>query len=215
MYRLAEQQNRGAAGASGASSGPQLPERIYVYVTAWTPEVDDLERMLRDNGATDISVIKDGEVSIVESQAPPTLLPDITRHRAFLNVVTDGIYPNVEQSLGHALTMYAGGVFTATETARRLMHDLYFPEYPENIIVKVELDATESYAPVRDFLAARNAFPHDIEPGASWFYAGVPVAIMDDLHSYKGVVYIDRLPLHEYRFNNEVEPLSAAPAPVR
>ena len=196
VYRLAEQQNRGAAGASGASSGPQLPERIYVYVTAWTPEVDDLERMLRDNGATDISVIKDGEVSIVESQAPPTLLPDITRHRAFLDVFTYGIYPNMEQSLNDALTMYAGGVFTAAEIARKVMRDLYFTEYPENIIVKVELDDPESYASVRDFLAARNAFPHDIKSGESWFYAGVPVAIMDDLYSHEGVVYIDRYPLY-------------------
>ena len=207
VYRLAEQQNRGAAGASGSSSGPQLPERIYVYVTAWTPEVDDLERMLRDNGATDISVIKDGEVSIVESQAPPVLLPDITRHRAFLDVVADGIYPNMEQSLSHSLTMYAGGVFDAAETARKVLGDWYFTEYPENIIVKVELDSPESYASVRDFLADRNAFPHDIEPGASWFYAGVPVAVMDDLYSYAGVVYIDSIPLEK---SGEVEPSSSA-----
>ena len=207
VYRLAEQQNRGAAGAGGASGGPQLPERLYVHVTAWTPEVDDLERMLRDHGATDISVINDGEVSIVESQVPPTLLPDITRHRAFLHLFTYGIYPNMEQSLNDALTMYAGGVFNAAETARSVLGDMYFTDYPENIIVKVELDAPESYASVRDFLAARNAFPHDIEPGESWFYAGVPVVIMDDLYSYEGVVYIDSIPRSK---SGEVEPSSSA-----
>lgn len=201
VYRLAERQNRGERGS------PQLPERLYVHVTAWTPEVDDLERMLRDNGAIDISVINDGEVSIVESQAPPTLLPDITRHRAFLHLFTYGIYPNMEQSLNDALTMYAGGVFNAAETARSVLGDMYFTEYPENIIVKVELDAPESYASVRDFLAARNAFPHDIELGESWFYAGVPVAIMDDLYSYDGVVYIDSIPRSK---SGEVEPSSSA-----
>ena len=212
VYRLAEQeQNRGASGASGASSGPQLPDRIYVHITAWTGAVDDLERMLRDNGATDISVIKDGKVSIVESQAPPGLLPEITRHLAFLHAFTSGIYPNMEQSLNDALTMYAGGIFTEAETARHIMDDLYFPEYPENIIVKVELEAPESYASVRDFLASEGAFPHDIEPGASWFYAGVPVSIMDDLYSYQGVVYIDNHP--RYGLLNVIEPTSAIPSP--
>lgn len=74
--------------------------------------------MLRDNGAADISVIKDGEVSIVESQAPPTLLPDITRHRAFLHTFTAGIYPNMEPGLNDALTMYAGGLgITSSQSA--------------------------------------------------------------------------------------------------
>ena len=210
VYRLAERQNQGAAGASGSSSGPQLPERIYVHITAWTEAVDDLERMLRDNGATDISVIKDGKVSIVESQAPPGLLPEITRHLAFLHAFTSGIYPNMEQSLNDALTMYAGGIFTEAETARHIMDDLYFPEYPENIIVKVELEAPESYASVRDFLTSEGAFPHDIKPGASWFYAGVPVSIVDDLYSYQGVIYIDHYP--RYRLNI-IEPTSAIPSP--
>ena len=207
VYRLAEQQNRGAAGAGGASSGPQLPERIYVHVTAWTSEVDDLEQLLRDNGATDISVSKDVDVSIVEFQTPPTLLPSITRHRAFVHAFTEGIYPNMEQGLDDALTMYAGGVFTAAETARMVLGDMYFTEYPENIIVKIELDSPESYATVRDFLSTRNAFPHDIELGASWFYAGVPVALMDDLYSHAGVVYIDSIPLEK---SGGVEPSSSA-----
>lgn len=214
VYRLAEQeQNRGASGAggaSGASSGPQLPDRIYVHITAWTEAVDDLERMLRDNGATDISVIKDGKVSIVESQAPPGLLPEITRHLAFLHAFTSGIYPNMERGINDALTMYAGGIFTEAETARRIMGNLYFPEYPKNIIVKVELDAPESYASVRDFLASEGAFPHDIEPGASWFYAGVPVSIMDDLYSYQGVIYIDNHPRYGL---NVIEPTSTIPSP--
>ena len=212
VYRLAERQNRGAAGASGSSSGPQLPERIYVHITAWTRSMADLEGMLRDNGATDISVSKDVNVSIVESQAPPTLLPDIIRHPAFVDVFTYGIYPNMEQGLNDALTMYAGGVFTASETARMVLGDMYFPEYPENIIVKIELDTPESYASVRDFLASEGAFPHDIEPGASWFYAGVPVPIMDELYSHKGVVYIDEHPL-SLRRTEEVEPSSSAPVP--
>ena len=212
VYRLAERQNRGAAGASGYSSGPQLPERIYVHITAWTRSVGDLEGMLHDNGATDISVSKDVNVSIVESQAPPTLLPDIIRHPAFVDVFTYGIYPNMEQGLNDALTMYAGGVFTASETARMVLGDMYFPEYPENIIVKIELDTPTSYASVRDFLADRNAFPHDIEPGVSWFYAGVPVPIMDELYSYQGVVYIDEHPL-SLRHTELVEPSASAPVP--
>ena len=75
-------------------------------------------------------------------------------------------------------------MFTAAKTARDIMGNQYFPEYPGNIIVKIELNAPESYAPVRDFLAANDAFPHDIKPIASWFYAGAPVATMDELHSY-------------------------------
>ena len=211
VYRLAEQhQNQGASGASGTSALPQLPERIYIHVTAWTGAVDDLEQMLRDNGATDINVIKDGNASIVESHAPPTLLPDITRHPAFLHAFTYGIYPNMEQGLNDALTMYAGGVFTATETARTIMRNQYFSEYPENITVKIELDSPESYAPVRDFLAANDAFPHDIKPGASWFYAGVPVALMDDLYWHSDVVYIDHLPGYLDR-SNEIAPSSSVP----
>ena len=168
VYRLAErQQNRGASGTSGAAAGPQLPELIYVHVTAWTSEVDDLERVLRDNGATDSSVIKDGIASAVESQTPSTLLPDITRHPTFRHAFTGSIYPNMEQSLNKSLTIYAGGVFAAAETARDIMGNQYFPEYPGNIIVKIELDAPENYAPVRDFLAANDAFPHDIKPIAS------------------------------------------------
>ena len=160
--------------------------------------MDDLERLLRDNGATDISVMKDALASRVESQAPPTLLPAITRHPAFLHAFTSGIYPNMEQSINDALTIYAGGIFTAAKTARNIMRNQYFPEYPENIIIKIELDAPESYASVRDFLAANDAFPHDLKPGASWFYAGVPVALMDKLYSYQGVRYIDHYPRYYY-----------------
>lgn len=209
VYRLAEQQqSQGASGASGSSAGPQLPERIYIHVTAWTGAVDDLEEMLRDNGATDINVMKDVNTSGVEAQIPPTLLPDITRHTAFLHAFTGGIYPNMEHSLSEALTMYAGGVFDASKTARKIMRNQYFPEYPENIIVKIELDSPDRYASVRDFLAANDAFPHSIKPGTSWFYAGVPVAIMDQLYWHEGVRYIDHYPRY---YTHDVLPASSRP----
>ena len=215
VLRLAEQErNQGVSGSSCASGGPQLPERIYMHITAWTSAVDDLEQMLRDNCATDINVIKGDRVSRVESQAPPTLLPEITRHLAFVHAYTRGIYPNMEQRLNDAITMYAGGIFTAAETARSVMGYLYFPDYPENIIVKIELNAPESYASVRDFLASEGAFPHSIEPGATSFNAGVPVPIMDELHSYPGVTHIQRNPLHLPHMGT-VGPTSVAPvAPV-
>ena len=195
VFRLAEQeQNRGASGASGAtgtSSGPQLPDRIYVHVTAWTEAVDDLERMLRDNGATDISVIKDGKVSRVESQAPPGLLPEITRHLAFLHAFTGGIYPNMEQSLDDDLTMYAGGLLTATEVASSNMRGALDPEYPEHMRVIVELVEPEYQDSIRDFLASNGSFLREQEPGASWFYAVVRVPVIAELSVQPGVDYIE------------------------
>ena len=195
VYRLAEQeQNRGASGAggaSGASSGPQLPDRIYVHITAWTDAVDDLEQMLRDNGATDISVIKDGKVSRVESQAPPGLLPEITRHLAFLHAFTGGIYPNMEQGLNDALTMYAGGLLTATKVASNNMRGALDPEYPEHMRVIVELVGPEYQDSIRDFLASNGSFLRDKEPGASWFYAVVRVPVIAELSVQPGVDYIE------------------------
>ena len=192
VFRLAEQErNRGASGDGGASSGPQLPDRIYVHVTAWTEAVDDLERMLRDNGATDISVIKDGKVSIVESQAPPGLLPEITRHLAFLHAFTGGIYPNMEQGLNDALTMYAGGLLTATEVASNNMRGALDPEYPEHMRVIVELVEPEYQDSIRDFLASNGSFLREQEPGASWFYAVVRVPVIAELSVQPGVDYIE------------------------
>ena len=192
VFRLAEQErNRGASGASGASSGPQLPDRIYVHVTAWTGAVDDLERMLRDNGATDISVIKDGKVSRVESQAPPGLLPEITRHLAFLHAFTSGIYSNMEQSLNDDLTMYAGGLLTAAEVASSNMRGALVPEYPEHMRVIVELVEPEYQDSIRDFLASNGSFLRDKEPGASWFYAVVRVPVIAELSVQPGVDYIE------------------------
>ena len=211
VYRLAEQQqNTGASGASVTEDGPRLPERIYVHVTAWTNGVDDMERLLRENGATDITVYQNTLLSGIESQAPPTLLPNITRHPAFVHTYTGGIYPNMEQSLDDALTMYAGGVQTAAETARQVMRNEHFPAYPENIVIKIQLDSPDSYSLVRDFLIANDAFPHDIKPDASWFYAGVPVAVMDKLYAHQSVQYIDRYPSY---YNNEPGPASSMPAP--
>ena len=192
VFQLVEQErNRGASSASGASSGPQLPDRIYVHVTAWTGAVDDLERMLRDNGATDISVIKDGKVSIVESQAPPGLLPEITRHLAFLHAFTGGIYPNMEQGLNDALTMYAGGLLTATEVASSNMRGALDPEYPEHMRVIVELVEPEYQDSIRDFLASNGSFLREQEPGASWFYAVVRVPVIAELSVQPGVDYIE------------------------
>ena len=192
VFRLAEQeQNRGASGASGASSGPQLPDRIYVHITALTGAVDDLERMLRDNGATDISVIKDGKVSRVESQAPPGLLPEITRHLAFLHAFTSGIYSNMEQSLNDDLTMYAGGLLTAAEVASSNMRGALVPEYPEHMRVIVELVEPEYQDSIRDFLASNGSFLREQEPGASWFYAVVRVPVIAELSVQPGVDYIE------------------------
>ena len=192
VFQLVEQErNRGASSASGASSGPQLPDRIYVHVTAWTEAVDDLERMLRDNEATDISVIKDGKVSIVESQAPPGLLPEITQHLAFLHAFTGGIYPNMEQGLNDALTMYAGGLLTATKVASNNMRGALDPEYPEHMRVIVELVEPEYQDSIRDFLASNGSFLRDKEPGASWFYAVVRVPVIAELSVQPGVDYIE------------------------
>ena len=192
VFQLVEQErNRGASSASGASSGPQLPDRIYVHITAWTGAVDDLERMLRDNGATDISVIKDGKVSRVESQAPPGLLPEITRHLAFLHAFTGGIYSNMEQSLNDDLTMYAGGLLTATEVASSNMRGALDPEYPEHMRVVVELAGPEYQDSIRDFLASNGSFLREHEPGASWFYAVVRVPVIAELSVQPGVDYIE------------------------
>ena len=212
VFRLVEQaEQEEKRGPSGASGGPRLPGKVYAHITALTENVDDLKQLLRDNDASDISVINDAVISTVEAQIPPALLLDITRHPAFLEAFTDGIYPNMEQSLNENLTMYAAGLLTAAQASEYIMGEP-FMEYPENIVIKVELTSPEVNDRVRDFLTANRAFPHTKKPGEVWFYAGVPVSVVGELSSYPGVSYIDQYPQSWPGIEPAPKDSSAAPA---
>ena len=127
---------------------------------------------------------------MVESQAPPTLLPSITRHPAFVHAFTAGIYPNMDQSLNNWITMYAGSVLSASEVARDLMRDAWIPDYPEHIrlVIAPEEQHRDS---IRNFLTGNGSFLRDLEPGLTWFYATVPVPVIADLSVHPGVGYIE------------------------
>ena len=193
---LALSETAGAAGASGASgatgtaSGPLLPDEIYAGFGVRAAHKNDFVKFLRANGATITAMPYGGPVVFaVRARISPSLLGPATRHPAFVNGYTGGLYPRMAGLLDNVITRYTLGELTVRQAAEKINGRVYetAPDYV-NVVINLE-NAGESDA-LRAFLKANLAGAYPKAAGEFRFIASVPVPVLPSLAQREDVDFI-------------------------
>ena len=180
----------GASGASGTASGLRLPDEIYAGFGVRAAHKDDFVKFLRANGATITAMPYGGPVVFaVRARISPSLLGPATRHPAFVNGYTGGLYPKMAGLMDNVITRYTLGELTVRQAAEKINGRVYetAPDYV-NVVINLE-NAGESDA-LRAFLKANRAGAYPKVAGEFQFIASVPVPVLPSLAQREDVDFI-------------------------
>ena len=180
----------GARGASGTASGLRLPDEIYAGFGVRAAHKDDFVKFLRANGATITAMPYGGPVVFaVRARISPSLLGPATRHPAFVNGYTGGLYPKMAGLLDNVITRYTLGELTVRQAAEKINGRVYetAPDYV-NVVINLA-NAGESDA-LRAFLKSNRAGADPKVAGEFQFIASVPVPVLPRLAQREDVDFI-------------------------
>ena len=193
---LALSETAGAAGASGSSgatgtaSGLRLPDEIYAGFNVRAAHKDDFVKFLRANGATITAMPYGGPVVFaVRARISPSLLGPATRHPAFVNGYTGGLYPKMAGLLDNVITRYTLGELTVRQAAEKINGRVY-ETAPDYVNVVINLEKVGESDALRAFLKANRAGAYPKVAGEFRFIASVPVPVLPSLAQRDDVDFI-------------------------
>ena len=178
------------AGATGTASGPLLPDEIYAGFGVRAAHKDDFVKFLRANGATITAMPYGGPVVFaVRARISPSLLGPATRHPAFVNGYTGGLYPKMAGLLDNVITRYTLGELTVRQAAEKINGRVY-ETAPDYVNVVINLEKVGESDALRAFLKANRAGAYPKVAGEFQFKASVPVPVLPSLAQREDVDFI-------------------------